>query len=145
MITRISTVLLVAIALMASSPGLAGQVEVTLTNVRPNAGKLFVSLQTEDQFMKDERSIGRTVENPQDGTVTVTLPDVPDGRYALTVWHDIDSDGQFSKGPQGPTDGWAMIGASDLRGIPTFEAQSFSVAGERTAIRETMLYGPSGR
>ena len=143
--TRFAALAFAAATLMASSPSLAGEVEITLENVRPSAGKLFIGLQAEDQFMTDVRSIGRLIENPQEDTLTIVIPDVPDGRYALTVWHDIDGDGRFSKGPQGPTDGWTMIGALQLRGMPTFEAQSFTVSGERTAITETMLYGPSQR
>ena len=126
-------------ACLAASPALAGEVTVTLNDVRPDAGDLYVALQTEDQFLQEGGIAGERVENPQDGTVTVTLADVPDGTYSLSVWHDIDGDGTFSMGPMGPADGWAMIGASDLRGMPTWEAQSFTLDGS-ASITETMLY-----
>lgn len=128
----------------AATPALAGEVAVTLTDVRADAGDLYVGLQTKDQFLQDAGIAGEMVENPQDGTVTVTLKDVPDGTYSLTVWHDIDGDGEFSMGAMGPTDGWTMIGASELRGMPTWEAQSFTLDGS-ASITESMLYPAEGQ
>ncbi|KPM15675.1 DUF2141 domain-containing protein [Citromicrobium sp. WPS32] len=126
-----------------ATPALAGEVTVTLTNIRADAGDLYVSLQSEAQFMQAAALAGKTVENPKNGTVTVTFADVPDGQYALMVWHDIDGDGTFSMGPQGPTDGWSMIGADELRGMPTFAAQSFTLDGSAT-VTEPVLYPRDG-
>ena len=126
-----------------ATPALAGEVTVTLTNVRADAGDLYVSLQSEAQFMQEDAVTGEMLANPQDDTVTVTFDDVPDGQYALMVWHDIDGDGEFSMGPMGPTDGWAMIGASDLRGMPTFAAQSFTLDGS-ASVTERVLYPREG-
>ncbi|MBB3033255.1 DUF2141 domain-containing protein [Alteriqipengyuania lutimaris] len=131
------------IAASASAPALAGEVTVTLTDVQPDAGDLYVSLQSETQFMQEAAVAGDLIENPQDRTVTVIFDDVPDGRYALMVWHDIDGDGTFSMGPMGPTDGWAMIGASELRGMPTFPAQSFTLDGSAT-VTEAVIYPRDG-
>ena len=93
--------------------------------------------------MQEDAVTGEMLANPQDDTVTVTFDDVPDGQYALMVWHDIDGDGEFSMGPMGPTDGWAMIGASDLRGMPTFAAQSFTLDGS-ASVTERVLYPREG-
>ena len=127
----------------AATPALAGSVTVTLTDVRPDAGDLYISLQNKDQFLQSDGVAGEIVENPQDGTVTVTLDEVPDGTYSISVWHDIDGDGEFSMGAMGPTDGWTMIGARELRGMPTWDAQSFTLSGSAT-ITETMLYPREG-
>ena len=141
---RMSVLAVTALAGAAlATPALAGEVTVTLTNVRADAGDLYVSLQSEAQFMQAAAIAAKTVENPKDGTLTVTFADVPDGRYALMVWHDIDGDGTFSMGPQGPADGWAMIGASELRGMPTFQAQSFTLEGNAT-VTEPVLYPRDG-
>ena len=131
------------LALTCASPALAGELTVTLTDVRPDAGDLYVALQTEDQFLQAAGIAEEIVENPQESTVTVTLTDVPDGTYSLSVWHDIDGDGTFSMGPMGPVDGWTMKGASELRGMPTWEAQSFTVEGA-TTLTETVLYPRDG-
>ena len=64
-----------ALAAMATAgPALAGTATITLTNVRPNAGDLYISLQSEDQFMQAAAVAGEKVVNPQTDTVTVTAP-----------------------------------------------------------------------
>ena len=130
-------------ALAVTTPAVAGEVTVTLTNIRADAGDLYVSLQTEAQFMQEAAVADEYVENPQDGTLTLTFSNVPDGRYALMVWHDIDGDGTFSMGPMGPADGWSMIGASKLRGMPAFAAQSFTLDGS-ASITESVIYPVGG-
>ena len=141
MLYRALSIGLVAVASLGSGAALAGEVRVTLTEVRPNAGKLYVSLQSEEQFIQEDYTTGRTVENPQNDTVEVVLRDVPDGEYAISVWHDIDGDGTFSMGPQGPTDGWAMTNAAAMRGPPEFANHHFRVEGARTDVTERMIYG----
>ena len=123
---RTGTLVSSAALLAAAVPAVAQDVTVTLDGVKPNAGKLYIALQTREQFMQDVRSIG-TVLEPTAATVTATLPDVPPGDYALSVWHDIDGDGTFSMGPMGPTDGWAMVDGAALRGEPTFDMVDFTV------------------
>lgn len=126
-----------------ATPSLAGEVTVTLTNVRPDAGDLYISLQSESQFMRAGAIAEQVIENPKDGTITATFGDVPDGRYALMVWHDIDGDGTFSMGPMGPADGWSMIGGAQLRGMPTFAVQSFTLEGS-AQVTEPVLYPRDG-
>lgn len=130
-----------AFALSAiATPALAQDVEITLIDVRPGAGPLYIALQSEDQFMQEDGVAGEFVENPDSATLTFSFPDIPEGRYSFTVWHDLDKDGTFSIGAMGPTDGWTMPGAADLRGLPTFEVNSFMVTGPKTSVTEAMLY-----
>ena len=119
-------------------------VNVTLDGVRAGAGPLYVSLQSEEQFMREESSASAMVAEPGAST-TLDLGAVAPGRYALVVWHDIDRDGEFSMGPMGPLDGWAMIGGERMRGEPSFAEASFLVEGDAVAVRETMIYVPTDR
>lgn len=132
-------------AMLFAAPALAGDVTVTLTGIKPNSGDLYVGLQTEEQFLQNAGIAGEIVRNPASETVTVTLRDVPDGRYSFSAWHDTDGDGTFSMGQNGPTDGWAMLNAAELRGMPTFAAQSFAVDGAGTAVTERMIYPEAAR
>lgn len=139
MIRRSLCAITALVAMATATPALAGDVIVTLTDVRPNAGDLYISLQSEDQFMQAAAVAGEKVDNPQTDTVTVTFRDVPDGRYAMSVWHDINGDGTFNMGPHGPADGWSMIGADDLRGMPTFARNSFALSGS-ASVTERVHY-----
>ena len=105
---------------------------------------MYVSLQSEAQFMQEAAVAGEKLDNPEESTVTVTFDNIPDGQYALMVWHDIDGDGTFSMGQMGPTDGWSMIGAGELRGMPAWDAQSFTLEGSAT-VTEQMIYPAGGR
>ena len=129
----------VLLAASAAAPVTAGEVTITLTDLQTDAGDLFVSLQTQDNFMRGPDTASAKVENPQEATATVTIQDIPDGDYALMVWHDIDGDGTFSMGQMGPTDGWSMIGASEMRGMPSWEAQSFTLEGN-ASMTLTVIY-----
>ena len=59
------------------------------------------------------------------------------------LWRN-NGDGTFSMGPQGPTDGWSMIGGAQLRGMPTFDAQSFTLEGS-ASVTEPVLYPRDGQ
>ena len=131
---------LTAPALAQSEPA-AQTVTVTLTNVRADAGPLYVGLQTEAQFMKPAGIAGTVVQAPADGTVTVTLPDVPAGRYAVGVWQDTDRDGRFSTATDGmPTDGWSGIDAASWRAEPTFAQASMAVGAQPVTVTVAMIY-----
>ena len=119
----------------------AGDVAVTLTDVRADAGPIQVGLATEAQFRGGDTAVSRTVEPTADGTLVVTLPDAPPGRYAVSVWQDTDGDGRFSMGADGrPSDGWSMLNAADLRGPPTFEATSAEIGEAPAAFTLAMVY-----
>ena len=140
MLLKSTAITAALIGAIAASPALAGDVEIVLDQVRGEAGALYVSLQTEEQFLKEEGIVGEIIDDPQAGTVTVRFTDVPEGAYSFTAWHDIDRDGQFTMGARGPLDGWAMVGAAQLRGEPVFAEQSFTVGQGTARVRETMIY-----
>ena len=117
----------------------AAPLDVAIEGVEARGGTLFVSVQTEAQFMGDDWVAGERVEGPTDGTLRLTL-DVPPGDYAVTVWHDDDGDGAFSMAPTGmPLDGWAMSG--NPRGMPSFGAAKVEVDEAGGATSMTMTYG----
>ena len=118
----------------------AGDVSVTLTGVRAG-GDVYVSLQTEDQFMSQSGVSGDVIYNTKGGTLRVSLGNVPAGTYAISVWHDVDADGVFDVDAAGmPTDGWAMVNGEMLRGAPTFEQVSFDVSDIAKPLRLRMAY-----
>ena len=132
---------LVALAGPALAQPTAEPVTVTITGVRADAGPLYIGLQTEAQFMQPAGVAGTVVKTPTDGTVTVTLPNVPAGRYAVGVWQDTDRDGRFSTAPGGmPTDGWSGIDAANWRAKPTFDQASMTVGASPAAVTVTMIY-----
>ncbi|MFN0024482.1 MAG: DUF2141 domain-containing protein [Parvularculaceae bacterium] len=129
------------IAFLAAAPALAADVTVSVKGVRAANGPLYISLQTRDEFMKDDGSYGEIIKSPSPGVVSVTLPNVAPGQYAVSVWHDIDGDGVFDAAANGsPLDGWAMIDAASLRAAPAFDQVSFKIEKSSVSVDVDMIY-----
>lgn len=126
---------------VAAGAAQAGEVSIAIDGVRAAKGPLYVSLQTAAQFLKDDGSHGKIVQDPKAGTVTVVLSDVPPGEYSVSVWHDIDNDGAFDRAESGmPLDGWSMFNAAALRGEPKFDDVKFAVTARGASINLDMVY-----
>lgn len=133
---------LIAFALTAlPMAAAAADVAVDIGGVRAAEGPLYVSLQTAAQFMQNEGTAGTIVQKPGAGMVSVVLPGVAPGEYAVSVWHDIDGDGVFDRAETGrPLDGWSMLNGADLRGAPTFESVKFTVTDKGAKLALQMIY-----
>jgi uncharacterized protein (DUF2141 family) len=138
MSTRILSI--AAVSTLLVSPALAADLTVTLNDVQANGAPLYVGVQTEEQFMDWDGIAGQKVEAPEAGTHTFTF-DLPAGEYSVSVWHDLNSNGEFDMSESGfPEEGWAMSNGSSLRGEPTFADVKVSVGAEGAAITETVRY-----
>ncbi len=133
---------LAILGLTAATPALAADVVVDLSGVEAASGDLFVSLQSKDQFLKPAGTYGTIVKAPKAGAHSLTIKDVAPGDYSVSVWHDIDGDKRFSMGPDGmPADGWSMLHAEKLRGMPQWDEVRFSVAATpATKVTLAMIY-----
>lgn len=135
---RIATLTLAASALAA--PALGAPLIVTLNGVEDRDAPLYVGVQTEDQFMKQDGVAGDRVVAPEAGSHTFSF-DLPEGDYSVSVWHDLNSNGEFDIGEYGmPDEGWAMSNGSNLRGEPTFDEVKVAVGPEGAEITETVQY-----
>ncbi|WP_296819279.1 DUF2141 domain-containing protein [Brevundimonas sp.] len=136
---RVSTVA-AGLALLGAGAAHAGDVTVTLDGVQARGGTVYVTLQTEGEFMQ-RAGLAQRVDSPQAGAVTVTFRDVPAGAYALSAFHDENGDQRMQASPIGvPTEGWAMSNADALRGPPTFDVVSIQIGEDGAALSETMRY-----
>lgn len=143
-ITLLST-LAAAAALACASTAVAGDVTITLTGVQARGGTMLVALQSRDQFMQPAAVVGGMQANPQAGTVTLTLRNVPAGEYALSALHDANGDHQMARQPDGrPLEGWAMsrVGAG-IGHRPTFDEARISVPAEGAQVTAAMVYPAS--
>lgn len=111
---------------------------VTIDEVNGD-GPLYVSIQSEAEFMQNEGTAGRVIQSPEPGRVQLTF-DVPAGLYAVSVWHDINANGVFDRAENGwPLDGWAMSGPVG-QDTPQFSDVAVSVPAEGAAVEMSMRY-----
>lgn len=130
-------------AVFAASAGAASAADVTvaISGVKAGKGPLYVSLQTEAQFLQNAGSYGEVIAAPGVGDVKVTLKGVAPGEYSVSVWHDTNGNGVFDRAPDGrPLDGWSMNNAGSLRGQPVFSEVKFSVAAAGASLDLPMYY-----
>lgn len=100
---------------------------VVVEGVRGDAGLVRVDLCAQDSFLTD-RCAASGSARAQEGVVTVTLPDVPAGEYAIQAWHDRNGDGQVNRNLLGiPTEelGFSRAPPMGLHG-PNFLKAAFS-------------------
>jgi len=116
---------------------------VDVSGVIASEGKLYVSVQEKADFMAERGAAGGIYEIEVGGDQTFTY-NVPEGEYAVSVWHDTDNDGEFSMSETyQPLDGWAMSTSAPLKKQPTFQDAKVTVGSEGAQVSVAMIY-PKG-
>ncbi len=131
------TLITASAAALLSSAAYAAPLTLSLDGVQ-GEGPLYVSVQTEAEFMENSGTAGTIVQAPEPGAHEFTF-DVPPGAYAVSIWHD-DGNQVFDRDENGwPLDGWAMSGAMG-DGPPSFSDVAVTVDAEGTTVSLDMTY-----
>ena len=141
------TIILPTLAALAlSTPALAedaaedAPLTIEVRGVEDRGGRLYVGVQTEAQFLQEDGVAGRIFDDPDAGSLRVSFP-LPEGRYAVSVWHDDDADGEFDRAENGmPLDGWAMSNDAGRRGPPSFDDAAVELRRGGAETSATMIY-----
>jgi uncharacterized protein (DUF2141 family) len=64
----------------------------------------------------------------------VTINDLPQGRYALAVHHDENSDGRVNRGLVLAKEGYGFSNGASCWSVPDFEQASFAVDGKNETV-----------
>ncbi len=111
-------------------------------DVRRGKGPVQVALwDSESSFMKDGawlRGASVAIEaavDPAGQGNRVVFEGLPEGRYAVSAFHDTCSAGKLRQGAFGiPIDPWAISNAVTAFAPPAWKTASFEVRGDRTVI-----------
>jgi uncharacterized protein (DUF2141 family) len=118
----------------------AGDVTVRVHGVQGRPGTLYLAMQTRDQFMKPAMAAGDYKEDPQAGTQTFVLRNVPAGDYAISALHDENGDRQMNLAPDGrPMEGWAVTRFTGHH-KPSFEEADVTIPADGATLDLTMTY-----
>ena len=110
-----------------------GRVNVTVTGVRNNQGKLqFALFNTAEDFIKKPFKTA-VLELSDVSDLTASFQGLPAGEYAIAVYHDENSNGKLDRNLLGaPTEDYGFSN-DDRTGVrlsaPSFDDTKFSVAG----------------
>ncbi len=127
---------LAALALALPLPALAAQLDIELTGIENDHGLVRVAVCTPATFTtKHCPFTGAAPAKP--GSVVVSVPDIPSGRYAVQAYHDEDGNGRLRKGLFGlPAEAIGFSRDARIRlGPPSFEDAAIDVAEPVTATR----------
>lgn len=115
---------------------------VTVGNVKSAEGNLAVAVfNSEGTFLEDDQQFrGKIVEIKEAGQVTVTIEDLPEGTYAVSVFHDENGNGELDKNLFGvPKEPYGFSNdAKGSLGPPSFEDAGFPVNQEEVTISITL-------
>jgi len=97
MTTRLALLAALTMSGLAAPATAGAPIEVAVTNVTQAKGRIHVDICTEKLFMGSDCIY--VAEAPAVlGTTIVTVPNVPPGRYAAQVFHDVNSSGKLERG-----------------------------------------------
>ncbi len=109
--------------LLVATTMLANSVTVEVTDILNKTGKVYIGLyNTADEFTVVSKSYMGTIEDIDAKSMTYVFKDVPDGTYAISVFHDENQNGVHDKNFFGiPSEGYGF--SNNIR--PIFRSANF--------------------
>lgn len=140
---RLPTIPMLLALVLSFSAAHAGS-PLTVTGIDPVEGQLLVRIYDTRLAYDGRRPLQEIPVPVTDATMTVTLPEVPAGIYAVSVYHDINANGELDRSgigiPREPI-GYSMNPAVRM-GRPTFEQTRFDTADGFPSLDVAMLRPP---
>lgn len=125
-----TTLLLLAVL---SAPVAAGPVAITVRGIAAAEGRMFVGLyRPEDDFPRQGREFKGITLIMDALEASTVFADVPDGTYAVAVFHDANSNGEHDRNIFGmPREDYGFSNnARGSFGAPDFEKAAFKHEGQ---------------
>jgi uncharacterized protein (DUF2141 family) len=112
------------------------ELQITVTNIYPVKGELYIAVyDNADEYMDIEKAAFQKIQAVSGKTEHIIISGVPDGVYAVTVFQDLNGNGELDTSSIGfPREPFGF--SNDARGSfgpPKFRKAKFDVAGN-TAI-----------
>lgn len=116
------------------------QFQITLNGVQTGHAPLYVSVQDAGKFRTESGNAGVILRSQDDTNLTVDL-EVEPGKYAVSIWHDLDEDGEFSMDANYvPIDGWGASGTPPEDRAPSFDEMMVEILQNGQVIAIDMEY-----
>jgi len=117
-----------------------GTLVVRIADVRSAKGLVHVDICTAASFLKSCAYMGSAAAVP--GVTSVTIRDLPPGRYAAQVYHDANGNGKVDRKLFGiPAEGVGFSNDAPIRlGPPKFADAAFDMRGGAQSIALKLRY-----
>ena len=120
-----------------------GTLEVEVSNFNSTSGVVYLQLfESEDDFL-NSATIQKKIGPITSQSVVFSLPDLPEGVYAISVMHDENENGEMDKGTFGiPREGYGFSNnARGMFGPPSFDDSKFTFAAD-TRLKISLIHPP---
>lgn len=121
------------------------QLAVEISGLNKSQGQVCLNLfNSSDGFPSDRDEAVQTIciDTAEDAPLVATFEDLNPGSYAVSVFHDANSDNEFNRNFVGmPSEGFGFSrNPAALTGPPEFGEAVFLVAGTETRIEVELSY-----
>lgn len=114
------------------SSGPTGKLVITIENVSPGIGEIFVAVYDHpDSYLNEELAVFKKIIKATDSVQSIGFHDVPTGYYAIAVYQDLNSNGKLDTKTFGiPKEPFGFSNNARGRfGPPKFDATKFNFSG----------------
>ena len=110
-------------------------ITLTVTDIRTPQGKLSIGLFSSEEGYNSGNRIGGILADVSSNTVQVEFKNLPEGHYAIRLYHDVDSSSAMNTNIFGlPAEPYAFSNnAKGQMGPAKWNAVNFKVSGANTA------------
>jgi uncharacterized protein (DUF2141 family) len=140
LLRRVSAICIAATA--ASVSAWSAELVVVIDGVRNDKGDVEVSVYDSPEQWPSGTSVADVKEAAKPGAVTFTIRDLPPGTYAITAFHDENSNGKLDTNFFGfPLEGFAF--SNDVHPFlssPAFKAVAVQLGASNETITMHMQY-----
>jgi uncharacterized protein (DUF2141 family) len=145
----------VLLLLVPGVPALAGDLKVTVTGVRSDAGTVMIGLYdsaagfnvaikhaTEAGLLTDKGRLVGAAIRAAGAAQSIVFTQLPPGRYAVIAFHDENDNGRLDESPWGvPTEGYGFSNdAQGLLAAPSFDAAGVAFDADYSEITISLIY-----
>lgn len=114
---------------------------VSVTSIKPLKGDLYITLnQRPEYFQVPDSALVKRIIKIEKSTEAVIYDKIPEGRYAVAVYHDENLNGKMDANPLGmPKEGYGFSNNPRVIGRPDFEQAAFDFNRNDTIVVK-MIY-----
>jgi len=112
-----------------------GELKITVTNISPTGGDLYIAVyDNKESYMKPDLAFLLKIVPIDSETENIVFKDVPPGEYAISIFQDINGNGELDKRGAGiPNEPFGF--SNDARGKlgpAKYKDAKFSFSSDRT-------------
>lgn len=139
---KLKSCIAAALAGLTASGALAGELRLTIHDVRSDQGRVMVALHDgAATFLTEQRRDGQALA-ARPGAMEAVFAGLPAGRYGVAVYHDENGNGRLDCNLVGvPNEGFGFgNNAVGIMGPPGFDAATITIGEGVTVSALTLRY-----